>query len=92
MEIGRGFKRERWELEVARGDAEYMYRMPPDVAVRPAAAHLRSALLCFSSQLFESAEQVHASLHIEYRVLASLFTGGITPLVDTVHFNLKFPV
>lgn len=26
--------------------------------------HLRFALLCFSSQLFESAEQVHASLYI----------------------------
>lgn len=29
-------------MEVARGGAEYTYRMPPDVAVRPAAAHLRS--------------------------------------------------
>jgi len=90
MKRGREHKKERRELEVARGDAEYTYRMPPDVAVRPAAAHLRSALLYFSSQLFESAEQVHASLYIEYRVLAPLFTGGIMPLVDTV--RLKFPV
>jgi len=84
MKRGSQHKKERRELEVARGDAEYTYRMPPDVAVRPAAAHLRSALLCFSSQLFESTEQVHASLYIEYRVLAPLFTGGIMPLVDTV--------
>lgn len=74
---------------MARGDAEYTYRIPPDVAVRPAAAHLRSALLCFSSQLFESTEQVHASLYIEYRAFAPLFTGGITPLVGTqCVFNL----
>jgi hypothetical protein len=49
-------------------DAEYTYRMPPDVAVRPAAVHLRSAVLCFSSRLFESTEQVHVLLYIEYRV------------------------
>jgi len=48
--------------------AEYMYRMPPDVAVRPAAVHLRFAVLCFSSRLFESTEQVHVLLYIEYRV------------------------
>jgi len=65
---GENKREERRELEAYIG-AEYTYRMPPDVAVRPAAVHLRSAVLCFSSRLFESTEQVHVLLYIEYRVL-----------------------
>lgn len=53
-------------MEVARGDAEYTYRMPPDVAVRPAAAHLRSC----PSLLFLAAfrERRAGTRHAIYRV------------------------